>query len=190
MNIILILLALSSFSNENFQKIYSFPHNHSNKNTSPNTTQVKIKPWRVVNDGVMGGISTSTITKNELGFGKFSGNISLENNGGFASIQLDTLIKLDENQKIIVLRLKGDGKRYELRLKGKISQSESYVHQFETSGDWETIYLEINKFYPQFRGRKLNIPNFEFQQIEQIGFLIANKRKEKFELLIDWIAIK
>lgn len=190
MKIILILLSLSLFSGKNIKEIYSFSGKSSNETTSQDIKQVKTKPWRVVNDGVMGGISTSSITINELGYGKFSGNISLENNGGFASIQLDTLISLDKNQKFIVLRLKGDGKSYEFRLKGKISQSESYVHKFETSGDWETIYLEINKFYPQFRGRKLNIPNFDFRQIEQMGFLIANKRKETFELLVDWISIQ
>ena len=94
-----------------------------------------------------------------------------------------------EKNKFIVLRVKGDGRQYEFRLKGAVSQYESYVHRFNTSGEWEEIKLEIDDFYPQFRGRNLNIPNFNFENIEQMSFLIANKKNEAFDLLIDWIGI-
>jgi len=154
------------------------------------TTQTKLNDWRIVNDGVMGGISRSSLVLTDAGHGQFSGQVSLANNGGFASIQLDTTIKLTEEEKFIVLRVKGDGKTYEFRLKGEISQSESYVQQFTTAGEWENINLPISEFYPQFRGRKLNIPNFNFESIEQMGFLIANKQEEDFELLIDWIGLE
>ncbi|MBK6949240.1 MAG: CIA30 family protein [Haliscomenobacter sp.] len=154
------------------------------------STQTNIKEWRIVNDGVMGGISRSSLVLTDAGHGKFSGRVSLANNGGFASIQLNTTIKLSEEKKFIVLRVQGDGKRYEFRLKGTISQSESYVHQFATSGEWENIKLAISEFYPQFRGRKLNIPNFNFESIEQLSFLIANKQEEDFELLIHWIGLE
>jgi hypothetical protein len=153
------------------------------------TTQTKVNEWRIVNDGVMGGISKSALVLTDAGHGQFSGHVSLANNGGFASIQLNTTIKLAE-EKFIVLRVKGDGKAYEFRLKGEISQSESYVHQFSTTGEWENIKLPISEFYPQFRGRKLNIPNFHFTSIEQLSFLIANKQEEDFKLLIDWIGLE
>jgi NADH dehydrogenase [ubiquinone] 1 alpha subcomplex assembly factor 1 len=64
------------------------------------------------------------------------------------------------------------------------------VHQFSTSGEWENIKLKISEFYPQYRGRKLNSPNFNFESIEQLSFLIANKQDENFELLIDWIGLE
>ncbi len=160
------------------EKIYTF------------STATNIKAWRIVNDGVMGGISRSSLALTDAGYGQFSGHVSLANNGGFASIQLDTTIQLAEEMKFIVLRLKGDGKRYEFRMKGEISQSESYVHQFPTSGEWETIKLPISEFYPQFRRRKLNSPNFNFRSIEQLSFLIANKQEEGFEILIDWIGLE
>ena len=160
------------------QKIYTF------------STQTNSKEWRIVNDGVMGGISKSSLVVTDAGHGQFSGHVSLANNGGFASIQLNTSIKLAEEQKFIVLRVKGDGKRYEFRLTGDILQYESYVHPFATSGEWESIRLPIIEFYPQFRGRKLNIPNFNFKSIEQLSFLISNKQEEDFELLIDWIGLE
>ena len=152
--------------------------------------KTNIKDWRIVNDGVMGGISKSNIVLNEAGFGAFSGHVSLANNGGFASVQLNKTISEVRSKKYVVLRVKGDAKNYEFRLKGDLSQSESYVHPFKTSGEWETIRLPIGEFYPQFRGRKLNIPNFNFDRIEQICFLIANKQEEDFELLIDWVGLE
>lgn len=178
MKYLIIILTLSLFKNMNMKEIYDF------------TTQTKVKEWRVVNDGVMGGISKSSLALTEDGYGQFSGHVSLENNGGFASIQLDKVIQLSEEKKFIILHVKGDGKAYEFRLKGEISQSESYVQQFITSREWETIKLPISDFYPQFRGRKLNIPNFNFKNIEQVCFLIANKKEEDFKLLIDWISLE
>ena len=154
------------------------------------STQTNIKEWRIVNDGVMGGLSKSSLTLTEAGHGQFSGHVSLVNNGGFASVLLNTTIKLAEEKKFIVLRVKGDGKRYQFRLKGEDFQSESYVHQFTTSGEWENIKLEISDFFPQFRGRKLNIPNFNIKTITQLSFLIANKQEEDFVLLIDWIGLE
>ncbi len=162
----------------------------SNERIFDFSKEQSISSWRIVNDGVMGGVSKSSLTLTEEGYGKFSGHVSLANNGGFASIQLPTKCTLDSLNKHIVLRLKGDGKNYEFRLKGKSSQSESYVHPFTTSGEWETISLPIIDFYPQFRGRKLTLPNFNFKRIEQISFLIANSKEEDFELLIDWIGLE
>lgn len=162
-------------TNLNMKNIYSF------------STQTNLEEWRIVNDGVMGGISKSSLLITDSGHGQFSGHVSLANNGGFASIQLSTNVKLEEENKIIVLRVKGDGKRYEFRLKGNFSQTESYVHPFITSGKWEVIKLAISDFQPQFRGLKLNSPNFDFKSIEQISFLIANKEEEDFKILIDSI---
>ena len=178
MKFLLILLTISLFTQTNMNEIYRF------------TTQTKVNEWRIVNDGVMGGISKSSLVVSELGYGQFSGHVSLANNGGFASIQLNKIINLSDEKKFIVLRVKGDGKAYEFRLKGKISQSESYVHQFITTGEWENIKLPISEFYPQFFGRKLKRPNFNFENIEQMSFLIANKQEEDFRLLIDWIGLE
>ena len=150
--------------------------------------QTTAQMW-VVNDGVMGGVSKSSLGFTDLGYGQFFGHVSLANNGGFASIQLNQSIKLTDEIKYVLLRVKGDGKAYEFRLKSQLSQPESYVHQFITTGDWEIIKLPIVDFYPQYFGRKLNRPNFNFSSIAQLSFLIANKQEEDFRLLIDWIGL-
>ena len=178
MKFLLFFLTFSSFVQTNTNKIYQF------------TTLTKINEWRIVNDGVMGGISKSSLILNDLGNGQFMGHVSLANNGGFASIQLNKTIKLADEKKFILLRIKGDGKAYEFRLKSQIYGQESYVYPFITTGEWETIKLPISEFYPQFFGRKLNKPNFNFKSIEQLSFLIANKQEEDFRLLIDWIGLE
>ena len=178
MKYLLILFTLSLSNEANMKEIYAF------------TKLSKVSEWRIVNDEVMGGISESSIACTAAGHGLFSGHVSMENNGGFASIQLNTRIQLAKEQKYIVLRIKGDGKAYEFRMKSEISQYESYVHSFATSGEWQTIKLPISEFYPQFRGRRLNSPNFNFNTIEQVSFLIANKQEEDFKLWIDRIDIE
>jgi hypothetical protein len=154
------------------------------------SSEAPINNWRIINDGVMGGLSKSSIQLTNENHGKFSGRVSLENNGGFASVQLPTDIDLEKSDKEIILRIKGDGKSYQCRLKGSRNQSESYVQVFETNGEWQTINLRLKDFYPQYRGRKLNIPNFKFDRIEQFSFLIANGKAEDFELLVDYVGLE
>jgi len=178
MKYLLLILMLNLFTQTNIREMYRF------------TAQTKVNEWIIVNDGVMGGISKSSIALTSAGHGLFSGHVSLANNGGFASIQLNKKVSISEEIKFIVLRLKGDRKAYEFRLKAKKSQYESYVHTFNTTGEWENIKLPINEFYPQFRGRKLNTPHFNFDSIEQMSFLIANNQEEDFKLLIDWIGLE
>lgn len=177
MNWFLLLLTLFITPKFGMTDLYSFS-NESN-----------LKEWRIVNDGVMGGISNSTLILTNDGNGLFSGHVSLANNGGFASIQLNKIFQLSEDMKYIVLRVKGDGKQYEFRIKNNIYQSVSYVHQFKTTGEWQNIQLAINEFYPQYFGQKLNRPNFNYKNIEQISFLISNKQEEDFKLLIGRISI-
>ncbi|MCR9152566.1 MAG: CIA30 family protein [Bacteroidetes bacterium] len=142
--------------------------------------------WRVVDDVVMGGRSAGNFEINEEGHGHFYGAVSLENNGGFSSIRytLDSPRPID-NAKKVLLKVKGDGKRYQFRIKSKRRDYYSYIAYFETSGEWENIELELNDFYPSFRGRKLDLPNFDQDQIEEISILIANYKAEEFDLLID-----
>lgn len=73
--------------------------------------------WYVLNDDVMGGVSISSLDYNKDGYATFSGKVSLENNGGFASVRCVTgIVKVQPKGKVI-LRLKGDGKRYQFRLR-------------------------------------------------------------------------
>ena len=148
------------------------------------------KDWQIVDDRVMGGVSQGGYTINQEGNGVFSGHVSLDNNGGFSSL----MHPMDDFQigdaKKVVLRLKGDKKSYQFRLKVKNSDSHSFIQTFETNGEWQEIEIPLNSFYASFRGRKMDMPNFSAEQIQEIRFLIANYKEEDFRLEIDWIALK
>jgi hypothetical protein len=149
-----------------------------------------IQDWLVTDDSVMGGESSGTFKLNADGFGVFSGSVSLENNGGFSSVRyrFDKL-KIKGYDKISI-KLRGDGKRYQFRIKSNSGDYYSYISTFSTSGEWQEIEIPIKDMYPSFRGRKLDQPNFSNDYIEEIGFLIGNKKDEKFKLLIDKIELK
>lgn len=146
--------------------------------------------WYVVDDVVMGGRSDGNMKINEDGNGLFYGDVSLENNGGFSSIQYRFEQKLIDKYKTCKIRLKGDGKSYQFRMKANSFDRHSYLSHFETSGDWQIIEIPMAEMYPSFRGRKLDMPNFPGKGLAQISFLISNKRAESFELELDWIVLE
>ncbi|NQW37427.1 MAG: CIA30 family protein [Flavobacteriales bacterium] len=149
-----------------------------------------ISDWRLVNDVVMGGRSTSVFYLNEEGQGVFTGKVSLENNGGFSFLRYRFNEKNIEGFKKVIIKLKGDGKKYQFRAKSDKYSQESYIKVFETTGEWQTIEILLSELQPTYRGRKLTIPNFSSNILEEIGFLISNKKQEKFNLEIAEITLE
>lgn len=146
--------------------------------------------WKIVNDGVMGGLSNGKFSVDENGHGIFFGKVSLANNGGFTSIQHAVDYELSKSEHKIVLKLKGDGKRFQFRIKKSRNDRHSYIQYFQTHGDWQEIELDLNDFYASWRGQKLKLPNFDAKMIQEITFLIANQKEEDFRLTLDYIAFK
>ena len=154
------------------------------------TTHSDIQDWQVTDDVVMGGESSGTFKLSAEGFGVFSGLVSLENNGGFSSVRYRfEKLKVNEYQKISI-KLRGDGKCYQFRIKTNSGDYYSYISTFSTSGEWQEIEIPLKDMYPSFRGRKLDQSNFSADYMEEIGFLVGNKKEEKFRLLINKIALK
>ena len=151
---------------------------------------IDLKKWFIVNDDVMGGISESNFSINKDGRGIFKGYVSTENNGGFCSIRHSLSRKYIGNNNILKLKIKGDGKDYQLRIKANRNDYFSYVVTFKTTGEWEEIEIPLKEMYPSFRGRKLNMQNFNNNYFEQIAFLVGNKKNEKFKLIIDRITLE
>ncbi|WP_340066587.1 CIA30 family protein [Ascidiimonas aurantiaca] len=150
----------------------------------------KAENWIIVDDVVMGGRSSGNFYINENGHGVFEGNVSLENNGGFSSLRYQFNRVSTQPYSKIVLRVKGDAKRYQFRIKNNTSDYYSYISYFMAPEQWETIEIPMNNMYPTFRGRKLNMPDFSGNSIEEIAFLIGNKKNESFKLEIDHILLK
>ncbi len=151
---------------------------------------VDIRNWIIVDDVVMGGRSSGSINLTADGHGAFEGDVSLANNGGFSSVRFRPAgINVGVHNKVVI-RLRGDGKRYQFRLKSNTRDYHSYLAHFDTNGEWQEIEIELSDMYPAFRGRKLSIPNFSHEDIAEVAFLIGNKKEEEFRLLIDWIVLR
>jgi NADH dehydrogenase [ubiquinone] 1 alpha subcomplex assembly factor 1 len=146
--------------------------------------------WQTVNDTVMGGISTSRIEMTGRGVARFSGTLSLENNGGFASMRSSGNIPDLSGHDALVVRVKGDGRTYQLRVRmGRGWRVPDYSAQISTiKGVWQEHRLPLSEFVPGWRGRKLRgIPPIDPAKVQSIGILLGDKIPGEFELLIDWI---
>lgn len=149
-----------------------------------------IQGWTIVDDVVMGGESSGTFKMNGDGCGVFAGSISLDNNGGFSSVRYRFQKVVVKEYTKVVIKLLGDGKNYQFRIKANAQDYYSYIAPFSTTGEWQEIEFLLEDMYPSFRGRKLDQPNFSKQYMEEITFLIGNKKEESFKLLIDKIVLE
>lgn len=152
--------------------------------------EADISAWRVVNDTVMGGRSSAKFRMSKEGHGEFTGSVSLENNGGFSSVRYRFSQMEVGSYTKLVLRLKGDGKQYQIRVKDNSGRYYSYINYFETTGDWEEIEIPLAEMYAYYRGYKLDRPNFNHNTLEEIALLIGNKKEEEFHLLIDRVSLR
>ncbi|MCG9568994.1 CIA30 family protein [Vibrio chagasii] len=147
--------------------------------------------WSAINDNVMGGISTGGLIydgKQSL----FKGDLSLENNGGFSSINR-SLESLNPTVNNVELSFVGDGRTYQLRFTTwNDSYRTNYKHSFETiQGEQLKKVFRLEDFQAVFRGRLLNnAPELKAQDIKQFGFLIADKQPLPFELKLLQIQFK
>ena len=151
--------------------------------------------WQIVNDSVMGGISRSTLELNDEGFALFSGTVSLENNGGFASVRTQATAPADLSDfEGLSVRVFGDGKTYCLRVKtvknGRIT-SYSYEARFNTSpGEWQTHKLPYSDFVPVFRGNSVRgNPELNTDAVIELGFMIQDGQEGPFRLGVSSISV-
>lgn len=152
--------------------------------------KVGLSQWLVIDDVVMGGKSSGKFHLSEEGKGVFQGRVSLENNGGFSSLRYRFDAVNTKPYANIIIRIKGDGKSYKMRFKTIQSDNHSYMTHFSTSKKWETLVFPLTEMEPVFRGQKLDIPKYNSETIEEIAFLVGNKKEENFQLEIDSILLK
>lgn len=143
--------------------------------------------WFVVDDGVMGGRSQGNVGLSEEGHGIFQGKVSLENNGGFSSIRAPMDELETKGYSAFKIRLKGDGKNYQFRVRSQLNERHSYQYEFPTTGDWQEVTIPFDQMIPTFRGMRLNMPNYPGEVLRECSFLISNKKNESFRLEIDKI---
>ena len=134
----------------------------------------------------MGGRSTSAVAFGEGGL-VFSGNISLDNNGGFASARgsIDPEIgRRAIGATSLSVRALGDGKTYVLKV--ETGQPWSYIQRFSTDpGVRRTYDLPVSGFQPV--GMFLDpvpAPPLDPSTISRVGIYILDKQEGPFKLVV------
>ncbi len=149
--------------------------------------------WVAVNDGVMGGLSRGGP---ELRDGQlhFAGTLSLENNGGFSSVRTVGQSYDLSGREAMVLRVKGDGRTYELRLATGLRFRGipiSWGGSFPTAaGEWTEVSIPFATMVPTAFGNQLSGPPIDLSQVREVGLLIGDKRPGEFALVVDWMKVR
>ena len=145
--------------------------------------------WQVVNDDVMGGVSSSRFSVTN-GIAVFRGDVSLENNGGFASVRSLPARHDLAGCDAFLIRVRGDGHRYKFTARiDRTFDNPIYQASFPTKpGEWTELRLPMNDFVPTFRGRVLSgEPPLDPAKVTSVGFLISDKQAGPFQLEVAWI---
>jgi NADH dehydrogenase [ubiquinone] 1 alpha subcomplex assembly factor 1 len=150
------------------------------------------KEWQTVNDGVMGGVSEGKfkITEKTL---EFFGTLSLENNGGFASVRTKAKKLGLEKGDTIVAKVRGDGREYNLNLYlNKPLMAFSYRATVQTKKDeWIEVKVPLDKFEATSFGRPVkDAGTVKPEEVNALGFLLSDKKAGPFKMEIEWIKVE
>lgn len=183
MNFLIIILGAIFLSNSPLQ---------SGDNILLNSSVMQTEnKWRIVNDDVMGGLSSSkAVIKDDKII--FSGNLSLENNGGFASLRSPVKDYDFSKFKGLEIRLKTDGKRYSILMKETANFSGYfYTNTFDTKTDeWSIVQIPFDQFIHNFFGQEINSgKKIPLDKIKEISLLIGDKQSGEFKAEIDYIML-
>ena len=148
--------------------------------------------WTTLDDPVMGGASTSRVAFEDGGL-EFSGVLSLDNNGGFASAQGPPDSEIGtraDGAHTLRVHARGDGKTYRLKV-GTNGQPWSYIQRFHTeAGVHRTYELPVAEFEPV--GKRLDPapdapPRLDPSRMDQVSIYILDKQAGPFEITVDAI---
>jgi len=147
--------------------------------------------WAAIDDTVMGGVSSSELRPTADGTAVFRGTVSLENDGGFASVRSGAVDFDLAGADGLALRVRGDGRAYKLQVRTDAAfDGIAYQARFTPpAGAWETVRLPFSAFAPTFRGRVLGgAPPLDPGAVRRLGLLISDRQAGPFALELAWIA--
>ncbi len=147
--------------------------------------------WKLFNDDVIGGVSTSQFELTRKGFAVFSGTIRLDHNGGFASAHSKSPLRGNFGGLTgFIVRVRGDGRQYRFTARaGSTFDMPLYQCEFATTpGLWEEHWLPLENFVAAFRSRVLtDVPPLNPADLGSVGFLTSDREAGPFHLEIAWI---
>ncbi len=153
----------------------------------------EVEAFSPVDDAVMGGVSSSRLVQSAPGIAAFEGTVSLENNGGFASVRSRPREWAMAGATALVLRLRGDGKRYRVNLR---TPNTPGAFRFEApldlpAGEWREVEVPMSALRAKAFGQPVPLVGPpDPARVRQVGFMISDKQAGPFRLEIDWIGWK
>lgn len=144
-----------------------------------------VDEWAPIDDRVMGGISRSRLRHDPAGHAVFEGEVSLERNGGFASVRCRPGARGQPGAEACLIEVRGAAKRFKLSLRTDDGfDSLNYQSAFTPTGnDWQTLRLPLAAFRASFRGREVHAaPALDPACIRQVGLMIADHQAGPFAL--------
>ncbi len=139
-----------------------------------------------VDDVVMGGVSRSRFWRDdEADAVLFTGTLSLENNGGFASAQAALPPTDIRGCRSIRLQVRGDGREYGLNLRSAGMERLSYRIYFVAPDAWQTLTFPLADFRPVRTGETVpDAPPLDTAQLTMVGFILADGQAGPFRLAV------
>lgn len=142
--------------------------------------------WRIVLDGVMGGLSTGDLAL-ESEHLVFTGETSLRNNGGFSSIRAPIAAGSLAGYEALRIRVKGDGRTYIIGARTGNGRGDSYWTRFESSADeWVTVTAPIREMQRHYFGRPIR-GRLRPAAVAGLAFYIYDGQEGPFRLEVDRI---
>jgi len=128
----------------------------------------------------MGGLSTSRL-RPASGALSFEGDVSLANNGGFASFR--GAVRFPADTTALLLAVRGDGRRYKLTLRlDDDAGSAQYQAAFVASPEWKTVRFQPTDFQASFRGRAVVASPLRFVDVRYMGLMISDRQSGPFKV--------
>ncbi len=143
-----------------------------------------VAQWAAVDDRVMGGVSRSRLRHDPAGYAVFEGNVSLEQNGGFASVRSTPANLGAPGTQTLVIDVRGDAKRFKINLlTDDAFDAINYQVGFLAETAWQTHYIPLTAFRATFRGREvLDAPRLDAANIRRVGLMVSDRQVGLFAL--------
>ncbi len=152
-----------------------------------------VQGWRAIDDRVMGGVSRSRLRHEPAGHAVFEGEVSLAQNGGFASVRCEAGPLGMRGAVDCVIDSRGDGRHFKLSLFADDAfDAPSYQTEFTpATNQWHLIRLPLQAFRASFRGREVpGSQALDPARIRQVGLMIAGRQAGSFALDIRSIRLE
>jgi monofunctional biosynthetic peptidoglycan transglycosylase len=148
--------------------------------------------WQAVNDGVMGGVSVGRFRITGEKTLEFSGNLSLDNNGGFASVRTRPT-RLDiRTGDTLVLLVQGDGREYLVNIH-TTSRRMAFSYRARlptTAGQWCEVRIPLDQFEPTSFGQVVpGMGPVQPDQINGLGIMLSDKKPGPFAMEIESVKV-